>query len=113
MPATVSLDGLEVDQQYYVWMMLPEGDGSRSIQSTWIVAKMSGDQLDEDFALRMVINSMSNLATDLVYGSDAKRPDWMREARTYPLLNASGRAVVDWVETRRKGSAKRIEEEAE
>ena len=64
-PATVSLDGLEVDQQYYVWMMLPEGDGSRSIQSTWIVAKMSGDQLDEDFALRMVINSMSKLATDL------------------------------------------------
>ena len=35
----------------------------------------------------------------------AKRPDWMRNSRTYPLLNASGRAVVDWVETRRKGSA--------
>ena len=56
---------------------------------------------------------LANLATDLVYGSDAKRPDWMRDARTYPLLNASGRAVVDWVETRRKGSAERIEEEAE
>ena len=56
---------------------------------------------------------LANLATDLIYGSDAKRPDWMRDARTYPLLNASGRAVVDWVETRRKGSAERIEDKAE
>jgi membrane protein required for colicin V production len=46
---------------------------------------------------------LANLATDLVYGPEAKRPEWMRNSRTYPLLNASGRAVVDWVETRRKG----------
>jgi membrane protein required for colicin V production len=46
---------------------------------------------------------LANLATDLVYGPDALRPAWMRNSRTYPLLNASGRAVVDWVETRRKG----------
>ena len=45
---------------------------------------------------------LANLATDLIYGPDADRPDWMRNSRTYPLLNASGRAVVDWVETRRK-----------
>jgi membrane protein required for colicin V production len=47
---------------------------------------------------------LANLATDVIYGPDAKRPDWMRKSRTYPLLNASGNAVVDWVETRRKGS---------
>lgn len=47
---------------------------------------------------------LANLVTDLVYGTQAERPDWMRESRTYPLLNASGRAVVDWVETRRKGA---------
>jgi membrane protein required for colicin V production len=47
---------------------------------------------------------LANLATDLVYGPDANRPEWMRNSRTYPLLNASGRAVVDWVETRRKGN---------
>ncbi len=47
---------------------------------------------------------LANLATDVIYGPDANRPDWMRKSRTYPLLNASGRAVVDWVETRRKGS---------
>jgi len=28
-------------------------------------------------------------------------------------VNASGRAVVDWVETRRKGSATRIEDNKE
>ena len=50
-----------------------------------------------------------NLVTDIVYGPDSNRPDWMRKSQTYPLLNASGRAVVDWVETRRKGS-ERLEE---
>ena len=53
---------------------------------------------------------VANLATDLIYGPDEPRPEWMRNSRTYPLLNASGRAVVDWVETRRKGSPERIEE---
>ena len=44
---------------------------------------------------------LANLATDMVYGGDAPRPRWMTESRTFPLLNASGRAVVDWAETRR------------
>jgi membrane protein required for colicin V production len=43
----------------------------------------------------------ANLATDLIYGAEAERPAWMTSSRTYPLLNASGRAIVDWVETRR------------
>ena len=47
---------------------------------------------------------LANLATDMIYGGDADRPEWMTESRTYPLLNATGRAVVDWVETRRKGT---------
>lgn len=44
---------------------------------------------------------MANLATDMVYGARAPRPDWMTSSRIYPLLNATGRAVVDWVETAR------------
>ena len=43
---------------------------------------------------------LANLATDMVYGTDADRPEWMTSSRTYPLLNATARAVVDWVETR-------------
>jgi len=44
---------------------------------------------------------LANLATDMVYGPQADRPDWMTKSRTYPLLNASGRGIVDWVQTRR------------
>jgi membrane protein required for colicin V production len=44
---------------------------------------------------------LANLATDMVYGPQADRPLWMTKSRTYPLLNASGRAIVDWVEARR------------
>ena len=45
---------------------------------------------------------LANLATDMVYGGDAERPGWMRDSRSYNLLNASGRAVVDWVEERKQ-----------
>ena len=48
-----------------------------------------------------IVFLFANLATDLVYGPEAERPAWMTKSRTYPLLNASGRAIVDWVETRR------------
>src|SRR6478736_6597092 len=43
---------------------------------------------------------LANLATDMVYGPTAERPQWMTKSRTYPLLNASGRGIVDWVEAR-------------
>ena len=45
---------------------------------------------------------LANLATDMMYGPQADRPEWMTKSRTYPLLNASGRAIVDWVEARRR-----------
>jgi membrane protein required for colicin V production len=44
---------------------------------------------------------LANLATDMVYGPTADRPAWMVSSRTYPLLNASGRGIVDWVQARR------------
>ena len=47
---------------------------------------------------------LANLATDMVYGPQADRPGWMMRSRTYPLLNASGRSIVDWVEARRHRS---------
>ena len=47
---------------------------------------------------------LANLATDMVYGPQSDRPEWMTKSRTFPLLNASGRAIVDWVEARRKSA---------
>lgn len=43
-----------------------------------------------------------NLGYDTVYGGQSERPEWMRTSRTHPLLNATGRAIVDWVAQRRK-----------
>jgi membrane protein required for colicin V production len=43
---------------------------------------------------------LANLATDMVYGPQADRPHWMTKSMTYPLLNASGRGIVDWVQAR-------------
>ena len=43
----------------------------------------------------------ASLVYDTIYGRSAERPQWMAQSRTYPLLNASGRAIVDFVEARR------------
>jgi membrane protein required for colicin V production len=43
----------------------------------------------------------ANLVYDTIHGRAAQRPDWMAQSRTYPLLYASGRAIVDFVEWRR------------
>jgi membrane protein required for colicin V production len=42
------------------------------------------------------------LVHDTIYGADEPRPQWLAESRTYPLLNASGKAMVDFVEEQRK-----------
>lgn len=44
---------------------------------------------------------VANLAVDAAYGGAAARPAWMRESRSFPLLQSSGRAIVDFVAARR------------
>lgn len=39
---------------------------------------------------------------DTFYGADSRRPGWVRDSRTYPLINASGRAMSEWLAERRK-----------
>ena len=46
-----------------------------------------------------------NLVYDTIWGAASQRPEFVRNSRTYPLLNASGRAVVDWVQRRRAAQA--------
>ncbi len=38
------------------------------------------------------------LVFDSIYGAETARPEWLAESRTYPLLNASGNAMVDFVQ---------------
>jgi membrane protein required for colicin V production len=53
----------------------------------------------------LIVATLLYLAANLVYdlwaGRRAPRPGWMADSRTYPLLNASGQAIVDFVEWRR------------
>ena len=42
-----------------------------------------------------------SLVYDTFYGSGARRPDWLAEARTFPLLNASGQAISDFLAEQR------------
>jgi hypothetical protein len=54
-------DLVEVDRQYYLNVILPTPEGVRTIQVTWVVAKVLG-ATSEDFALQMMINGMSKNA---------------------------------------------------
>jgi len=38
---------------------------------------------------------------EMFFGADEKRPDWMTQSRTYPLLNASGDAMSAFVREQR------------
>ncbi len=42
-----------------------------------------------------------SLVYDTIWGRAAARPEWIAEARTYPLLQSSSATVVDLVEARR------------
>ncbi|WP_188065184.1 CvpA family protein [Sphingobium sp. KCTC 72723] len=42
-----------------------------------------------------------SLVYDTMYGSGARRPDWLSDARTYPLLNASGQAISEFLAEQR------------
>nr|WP_087575613.1 CvpA family protein [Sphingomonas sp. CDS-1] len=50
-----------------------------------------------------------SLVYDTFYGSGARRPDWLSDARTYPLLNASGQAISEFVAERRSRKAAEAE----
>ncbi len=44
-----------------------------------------------------------SLGYDTIYGGAAERPEWMTDSRTYPLLNATARALVDYASERQRG----------
>ena len=43
---------------------------------------------------------LASLVYNTIYDGAADRPGWMTESRTYPLLNATSRALVDFVHER-------------
>lgn len=64
-PAEVSVDWLRVDQQFFLWVIIPDQEGSRSIQATWILATITGAEVPESVALNLVVEQMQTFASDL------------------------------------------------
>ncbi len=52
-----------------------------------------------------LIYLVGNLGTDIIWGGDSERPEWISSSKTYPLLQASSRAIIDFVDHRRNGSS--------
>lgn len=44
---------------------------------------------------------LANLVTRAAFAGRTDKPQWLVDARTYPLLNATSRALVDFVDRRR------------
>jgi membrane protein required for colicin V production len=51
--------------------------------------------------LASVLFLLATLVIDTVRGGPTKRPEWMRQARIYPLLSATSRAMADYMNRRR------------
>jgi membrane protein required for colicin V production len=50
---------------------------------------------------------LASLVYNTIYGGRSERPEWMVNSRTYPLLNATSRALVDFVRER-QGSGEEV-----
>jgi len=51
-----------------------------------------------------ICHVLFTIGYDALYGVETNRPDWMRLSRSYPLLNASGAAMSEWMaENSRQG----------
>ncbi|CAN5342175.1 hypothetical protein BH10PSE12_BH10PSE12_03330 [soil metagenome] len=48
-----------------------------------------------------------SLVYDTIYGSESRRPGWLAESRSYPLLSASGSAISAFIDERRDVAVKK------
>lgn len=55
-----------------------------------------------------VLFLVASLGYDTIYGGKSDRPAWMAQSRSYPLLNATSRALVDFVDERRKNGGEAL-----
>ena len=64
-PADVSWDGVDVFGQYFVAVVIPDGERTIRMQSTWIDAEYGVLPVSEDFALQQIVVSMQNTGSQL------------------------------------------------
>ncbi len=75
--ADVNVDWLEVLAQYYVWVSIPEGEGSRNMYATWAQTRLTGNDVPETLALNLAVDSMIGAADDLdAWIGENPAPTW-------------------------------------
>ncbi len=74
-PAEVNVDWLEVIANYYVWVSLPEGTGSRNMYATWADTRISGSAVPESLGINLAIDTMQADAVALDAWMDAHPAD--------------------------------------
>lgn len=52
-----------------------------------------------------IVFLVGSLLYNTVYGGGSDRPEWVETSRTYPLLNATSRAIVNFVDQRQADQA--------
>ena len=57
-PAEVSLDGIEVNAQYFLAMTLPDGNDATRVQATWMDSEYGALPVTDDGAKREIVKSM-------------------------------------------------------
>ena len=70
-PAELNVSWLEVDAQYYTWVSLPHGEGTRNMYALWAQTRLTGNDVPEEFAL--------NLAIDSLRGGGEKMDAWLED----------------------------------
>lgn len=64
-PAELNFDWLEVDEQFYLNVVLPKDGGAVRLQATWVVARFIGVDFPEGTALDMMIRQMKSVYEDV------------------------------------------------
>ena len=60
-PADLDVDWFDIDDQYYLNVLLPHGEGTLTLQSMWVDAQLNDSTVSESLALNLVISQMQNV----------------------------------------------------
>ena len=64
-PAELEVDWIDIQDQYYLNVLLPYGEGTLTLQSMWVEAYFSNLPMPEDAAKRLLISQMQNVYTQI------------------------------------------------
>ena len=57
-PATINVDWVQIDQQYFIATSIPVGDITRRVEATWAIVRLGDGAVSEELALNLTISNM-------------------------------------------------------